>query len=198
MVTKPFQFIGGALCLDFVNTVGAWVEGEALRDKLAGADDLSRWSHAAKISGCPMRISNVEFRRARALRQSLHSIFTSVLAGRAPSWRDLEVLNRELANTRSKESLGYSGNGYGLQFPEAPERVLWAVVRSAAELLTSEKLARLRRCPGEECGWLFLDTSRNGMRQWCDMRICGNRAKARNFRKRSDTGPPRNSRPSKY
>jgi predicted RNA-binding Zn ribbon-like protein len=59
---------------------------------------------------------------------------------------------------------------------------LWPVARSAAELLTSGDLARVGQCPGEECGWLFLDTSRAGRRQWCDMADCGNLAKVRRFR----------------
>jgi predicted RNA-binding Zn ribbon-like protein len=47
---------------------------------------------------------------------------------------------------------------------------------SAADLLTTPSVERVRQCPG--CGWLFLDESRNHSRTWCDMRICGNRAKA--------------------
>ena len=58
-------------------------------------------------------------------------------------------------------------------------RVLWPVVRSAAELLTSEDLRCVRKCAASDCGWIFLDTSRNRRRRWCDMRACGNRAKVR-------------------
>ena len=189
MVTKPFQFIAGALCLDFVNTVGAWVDGELLRDKLAHPDDLKNWSRIANIVGPRTRMTEAIFRRAIVLRLALHRIFTAVIGKRAPSKADLEILNRELALARSREFLEQDEDAYGLRFPETPEKVLWAVVRSAAELLTSENLARLRQCPGEECAWLFLDTSRNGMRQWCQMRVCGNRAKARKFRERSRPQP---------
>jgi predicted RNA-binding Zn ribbon-like protein len=59
------------------------------------------------------------------------------------------------------------------------ERPLWPVVRSAAELLTSPKLGRVKVCSGERCGWMFLDESRNGSRKWCDSRDCGNRASVR-------------------
>ena len=185
MVSESFQFIGGALCLDFVNTVGAWVDGELLRDKLANADDLKRWSQIASIVGLRTPITGAILRRAVVLRRALYGILTAVVGRRTPSKRDMKILNRELAIVRSREFLEYTDHGYNVQFPEVPERVLWAVVRSAAELLTSENLARLRQCPGEECAWLFLDTSRNGMRQWCQMRVCGNRAKARRFRERS-------------
>jgi predicted RNA-binding Zn ribbon-like protein len=56
------------------------------------------------------------------------------------------------------------------------------VARSAAELLQSEELGRVRRCDGEDCRWLFLDTSRSRNRRWCDMADCGNTAKVRRYR----------------
>ena len=180
-----FKFIGGALCVDFVNTVGAWADGQPLRDKLAHAGDLQHWSRMANLAGARLPMNNAVLQRAVVLRGALYRILTAAIGGRASDKRDLEILNRELAAARSREFLASAKTGYHLQFPEAPERVLWAVVRSASELLTSEYLHRLRQCPGAECGWLFLDTSRNGMRQWCQMRVCGNRAKARKFRERS-------------
>jgi predicted RNA-binding Zn ribbon-like protein len=140
------------------------------------------------IVGPHTPMSSPILRRAIVLRRVLYRIFTAVVEKRTPVQRDMEIFNRELAVTRSQECLGYAGGGFCLWFPESPEQLLWAVVRSAAELLTSENLARLRQCPGEECAWLFLDTSRNGMRQWCRMRACGNRAKARKFRERSRAG----------
>jgi len=66
---------------------------------------------------------------------------------------------------------------------------LWPLSRSAAELLTSADLAFIRECQGEDCGWLFLDTSRNRTRRWCDMRDCGNLAKVRRFRRRRRAKP---------
>ena len=185
MVTPPFKFIAGSLCLDFVNIVGAWADGAALREKLARPEDLNRWSQLANVAGTQAPVTGAIFRRAIALRQALYWVFTAAVGRCEPSNEDLQTLNRELAAAQSKEFLAHTGTEFRLQFPEAPERVLWAVVRSAADLLTSEKLGRLRQCPGEDCGWLFLDTSRNGMRQWCEMRVCGNRAKARKFRERS-------------
>ena len=61
----------------------------------------------------------------------------------------------------------------------ALDRMLWFIARSAADLLTSGNLDRVRQCGDEECGWLFIDTTKNRSRRWCDMTDCGNRAKAR-------------------
>jgi predicted RNA-binding Zn ribbon-like protein len=88
----------------------------------------------------------------------------------------LRHLNDELAH-RPRE---ITDGARGLAWAPLADDVLAPVVWSAAELLTSGPLERVRECPGDDtCGWLFLDTSRNGSRRWCDMRTCGNRAKAR-------------------
>lgn len=74
------------------------------------------------------------------------------------------------------------GPGFAWTWPEEAAdlaRPLWPVARSAAELLTSPDLGRVHECLGDNCGWLFLDTSRNRRRTWCSMEGCGNRAKAR-------------------
>ena len=65
---------------------------------------------------------------------------------------------------------------------ERPESVLGPVVMAAARLLTApETLARIRRCDAENCRWFFVDRSKNRSRRWCDMQVCGNRAKAREY-----------------
>jgi len=64
------------------------------------------------------------------------------------------------------------------------DRVLWEVARSAARLLTSSQLSRVRPCAAADCGWWFLDDTKNASRRWCDMKICGNREKLRRFRER--------------
>ena len=63
-----------------------------------------------------------------------------------------------------------------------PELPLWLLSLSAAELMTSEQMQLLRACGSPECRWLFVDTSKNHTRRWCDMKICGNRMKARRFK----------------
>jgi predicted RNA-binding Zn ribbon-like protein len=61
---------------------------------------------------------------------------------------------------------------------------LWPVLRSAAQVLTGDDLTRVRECDSDSCRWLFLDCSRNRSRRWCDMQVCGNRAKARRHYRR--------------
>ena len=71
--------------------------------------------------------------------------------------------------------------------PEDARRIRFAVTVSAIDLLRSpENLARVRICPGDNCGWLFLDTS--GRRRWCAMEVCGSRAKMRRLYARRRSG----------
>lgn len=186
MVIRPeFSFIGGALCLDFVNTAGGRDRGRVLRDKLGGPGDLERWAQLAGLP--PAGMTPSRFARAMELREALSRICEAAIRHRPPRPDDLAILNGELPRRR----LVYSARALALE--PTDHSLLAAVARSAADLLTSRDLARLRRCPGAECGWVFLDTSRNRSRQWCSMRVCGNRAKARNFRRRLVRKPPRKS-----
>jgi predicted RNA-binding Zn ribbon-like protein len=59
--------------------------------------------------------------------------------------------------------------------------MFWLLARSAAELLTSEQLSRVRVCASETCGWLFIDTSKNRTRRWCSMSDCDDRPRCGAF-----------------
>jgi predicted RNA-binding Zn ribbon-like protein len=62
--------------------------------------------------------------------------------------------------------------------------ILGPITLSALTLLMEKDLLRTKRCAGQECGWLFFDTTKNNRRRWCEMRVCGNRAKVRAARQR--------------
>jgi predicted RNA-binding Zn ribbon-like protein len=68
------------------------------------------------------------------------------------------------------------------------DRVSWVAAGAVIELLLSAEAERLRLCASHDCGWLFLDVSRNGRRRWCSMAACGNVEKARRFRSRAGSG----------
>ncbi len=194
------KFIAGSLCLDFVNTVGGrTADGAAIRDKLARYEDVLGWSLLAGSLDSPAvrRLSAVAARdRTRAaavmsrgivFRETLYRILIRMLNGARPDARDIAAFGAELADARANQHLVLRAGSFVWDFPESAEsldRALWPVSLSAADLLTSGDLAALRLCSGHECGWLFLDTSRNRQRRWCDMRDCGNRAKVRAFRAR--------------
>ena len=193
------KLVGGRLCLDFINTVDGRKSGTVLSDKLVAYSDLVEWSrHAGIVTATEAgrliqagkrkaREAKDVFDRAIALREALYRTCKAMLAGRRPQSADLETVNQELLRARAHERLAHEANGFTWEWigSEASlDRMLWSIAQSAAELFTSGDLSRLRECCGDECGWLFEDTSRNRSRQWCDMQDCGNLAKVRRFRTR--------------
>jgi predicted RNA-binding Zn ribbon-like protein len=124
--------------------------------------------------------------RAAALREALYRVFKTVVDGERAARGAIDILSRELSIARDHERLKPSAGAFVWVWDDqnALDRVIWEVARWAAELLTSGELSKLRQCGGQECGWMFLDTSRNRSRQWCEMKECGNRAKVRRFRAR--------------
>ena len=135
--------------------------------------------------------------RAIALREAIYKIFFAIAQGNAPSTRDIEVLNTELALGLGRLRVGTSGEGRGFswQWAEEPMELdhgLGPIAYAAAGLLACDgDLEHIRQCKAENCGWLFLDSSKNHSRCWCDMRDCGNRAKVRRHRRKrreSDSG----------
>jgi predicted RNA-binding Zn ribbon-like protein len=190
------ELIGGATCLDFINTVGG-IRGGASEDKLIDYGALLDWSAAAKTlpPAATRRLRDeaarapAEARRVHAravnLREALHGALACAMKSRKPQARDLEILNAEVANAAAQRRLRPAAGGWRLEHEGEGARLdapLWAVAESAAAVLVSTEIARLRECASETCGWLFLDQSKNASRRWCDMKGCGNRAKMRRFR----------------
>ena len=193
-----FAFIGGATCLDFVNTL-AWATGDNPVDHLRSYRDLVDWACQAGLLAADARprlaerasampdLADDMLARAITLREAIRHITTAVIAHEAASESSLTVLNGELSAALSRSVLdqaspgvfGWSGNWchdggeIDLGYP------LWPVARSAAEVLTSSRLDRVKICQGPRCGWMFVDESRNGSRRWCDSRDCGNRERVR-------------------
>jgi predicted RNA-binding Zn ribbon-like protein len=201
-----FKLVGGRLCLDFVNTVGGRVAervGKTSRytirsERLGLYSDLLAWGvQAGALSGEEARSllrkaerdgrgAGAVLERARGLREAIYRVFKAVAAGEKPERPDLDVVNAELQIARDHEWVASDSGSFHWAWDSAArlDRPIWPVARSAAELLTSDDLSRTRQCTGEACGWLFLDTSRNRSRQWCDMKDCGNLAKVRRFRQK--------------
>jgi predicted RNA-binding Zn ribbon-like protein len=124
--------------------------------------------------------------RARTLRERLHDTFAATSAGRMPGAPTLDALAAELSRWYSHGRLVPDSDR--LQWVYAGldelERPLWEIARAAARVVTSPSVMRVRACAAADCGWWFLDDTKNHSRRWCDMKICGNRDKVRRFRER--------------
>jgi predicted RNA-binding Zn ribbon-like protein len=188
----PFELTGGALCLDFANTLGD--RPRSTQEKLEGMKDLLRFSEQAGTLGAAdrarlerealdhPRLAREALGRAVAFREALYRIFAALAGGRRPGSADLEEVNRALGPALANLRVEPRGSGFGWSWSASPagfDHLLWPVARSAAELLTSTEVDLVRECASEVCSWLFVDRSRTHRRRWCDMKVCGNRAKAR-------------------
>ena len=197
-----FELTGGALCLDFANTVGDRPRGqeEHLPDfrglvsfarqagLLAPAEARRLLQEAARR---PRRAGQA-FAQAITLRECLYRIFGGLVHGRRPEAADVALLNGVLGPALARLRLQPRGAAFTWAWTEGDEldRVLWPVARSAAELLVSAERPPVRECASATCSWLFLDHSRGGRRRWCDMKICGNRHKARRHYRRLKAATP--------
>lgn len=197
----PFKYVGGDPCLDLVNTVD-WTRRGLEKDRLTDYARLTRWAEGAGIvsrrEAERLRREGVERPReaqaacdaARWLRHVLQRLFAAIAAGEKPGtalddFNDLLagalprlriVLLAKTARARSAQSpVEWAWQGR----EDELEAILWPVVRSAADLLTSPEARRVRVCGSLDCGWIYVDRSRNRLRRWCEMETCGTLEKSR-------------------
>lgn len=193
----PFRYIGGDPAIDLVNTVD-WTSRGPEIDRLTDFDGVIRWAGGAGILSAKAasslraqaqakpREAESMYRNAVKARGVLERLFRAIAQGE-PAGDALDDFNRLLGRalqhmrvtlesgrrSTGPLKLGWTGQGEGL------ESVLWPVLWSAASLIVSEEASRIRICGGPDCGWMYVDRSRNKLRRWCQMETCGTREKSR-------------------
>ncbi len=191
---RQLKLESGWLCLDFANTV-EWHLSDHPIERLTSYADLVGWARSIgllldRTAQQLLRTANQHpaeaagvLRRAVTAREAIYHIFSEVAYGHRPPADDLATLNEELSRSLAKSQLEWKDTAFGWNWSGDDadlDQMLWWILQSAVELLTSEHLKRIGVCADDRgCGWLFYDTSRNRTRQWCSMRGCGNRAKAK-------------------
>lgn len=200
MDTMPnFSLDAGWLCLDFANTLGDRPRAVPQNDDLRTYADLVAFAVEADVltpdaaarlravaSARPDEAARV-FTDAIALRETLYRVFSAVAAGETPEADDLTALNAAFAAAAARARVVPDGDHFHWEWPQetdALDAMLPPIAWSAADLLRAPEVRRVHECAGPDCGWLFIDRSKNGSRRWCDMKTCGNRAKARRHRTR--------------
>jgi len=184
----------GELCLDFVNTVDWRYNITRKKETLKDFSALVSWSKQGGI--LEEKTTQVLFKKALEqpnkaeqvyektieLRELLYRIFSSMATTGQASNHDLSIFNKYLADSMGKSCcLIPSNNGFVWSFcsgTDSMDLFLDPIIKSAADLLVSPHLKRIKKCADDACGWLFMDMSRNNSRRWCSMKNCGNRAKA--------------------
>jgi predicted RNA-binding Zn ribbon-like protein len=192
------DLVGMELAWDFTNTSSG--RGSLARQEhLRAFDALLQWvEHArvlppsdcayarAELAGHPRRSRRI-FERAIGMRELIWTIGTALAEQRPVSAKLLELLSAAHAeNLRHAEMKMRLGSYIWVWDPrrDIQAAILGPITLSALTLLMDKDLLRTKRCAGQECGWLFFDTTKNNRRRWCEMRVCGNRAKVRAARER--------------
>ena len=210
----PLKFVGGDPSLDLVNTVD-WTGGGPVDERLVDYERLTRWSEAAGVLDAATaerlrRRAALQATEARAvhaealrLRGAVRTLVVHAAAGAGGEAAGagpipphalrsaLAAFNATLGAGLRELGLRVEGGGFTLAWPDAGAPLalpLWRVARAAATLLAAEEAARLRVCGAPDCGWVYVDRSRNGFRRWCQMEVCGTQEKSR--RRAARARPP--------
>jgi predicted RNA-binding Zn ribbon-like protein len=198
----PFDLCAGHPVLDLVNTLDNRFRAdngpvELLQDyaALLRFMEQSGLLGGAQVRALTQRTGKADaatsIESARELREAAAGVLYAVVEGSAPLPTDVRRLERHFQNARQRQELVWAPSAEGSEFAWGWDSVqteadlpVWILSLQTSALLTSDAMSRLRSCGSETCRWLFLDTSKNHTRRWCDMKVCGNRMKARRFHAR--------------
>ncbi len=189
------RLLAGSSCLDFANTVEPRQGVGAAHDYLQTYSDLVQWGrhaglidtevaeHLERRATAVPNAAKAVFRRAIVLREAVYSVFRAIGGGAEPLPTDLLAIGR--AHSQAVRGMHLTWNGAGATWQPTREGPaldfpLFLVVRSAIELLATLPAQAVKCCPGAgDCGWLFLDQTKNRSRVWCRSDGCGARVKMR-------------------
>ena len=195
-----FDLSGGQLALDFANTVSWRGSAQRRQERLESYSDIIAFARQSGLLS-PKQTAELRayaeqhesetrtaYRKAIILREAIFRVFDAAAHNDAGSAADLKLISECALEAQRRRCLTPANGLYRWEWQAngkpALERIAWAASQAAADLLTSSELRQVRACEASDCEWLFLDHSRNRSRRWCDMKICGNRQKAkRHYRK---------------
>jgi predicted RNA-binding Zn ribbon-like protein len=193
--SHDFDLSGGILCLNYANTVSQRRIPEQSYDNLVEYSSLIQFAQQSKVVSAAyardlMKVGTADpskagavLRAATLFREAVYRVFSAVAEGRQVPPRDLQLIEDFAGEAMRHRQLVPGRGTYRWEWrrdkSDALAYMLWPIASSAADLLTSERLKKVRLCEAKTCTWLFLDESRNHSRRWCDMKVCGNREKAR-------------------
>ncbi len=191
----PFQLIAGNPTLDFVNTLDSRFETFGPVELLRNYEDLLRFLRQSELLSPEQLKTLSRLARQHAddrvlqasiqLRETIAECLYSVLDGGTPKAASLSTLEEFYRSARAHQSPAWREGHLEWRWTESKPGLdlpLWVLTLNAWSLMRSPLMKSVRTCGNPTCRWLFLDTSKNHTRRWCDMKICGNRMKGRRFR----------------
>lgn len=184
----PWLFYGGALSLDFVNTLRD--RATAPRETLSCPEALAAWAAEAGLlaaetwsSGTAAAAVQDAYLQALDLREAIDAVLNAGVSPVNPD--DVHRVNR-WALLASQPQLATSNPVSLREQPRSPAEALGTIAADAIAIVTRGQRDRVKICAHERCGLRYLDRSRAGQRQWCSMQRCGNRTKVARHAARHD------------
>jgi predicted RNA-binding Zn ribbon-like protein len=193
----PAESVDAERVLAFVNTLSGRPT-DAPVDRLVSYDALVEWAreqHLVSAAAADRLLAEARrhphqaaaiLGRAREFREALNGLAEAIEKKRQPGTAVLGTISDYLAAAYANGRLvPHEGTlQWVASADDALERILWEIGRATGRLVLSPRLTQVRACAASDCGWWFVDDTRNHSRRWCDMKICGNREKVRRFRSR--------------
>ena len=164
---------GGHVALDLVNTVSWRLDPSRTVDRLPDGKALVRWAHFVGLREAGETGDEVAA-RVRTLREQLYRVVQPLAVGDEPAAPDVDRLRRTLLGAVGRADVA---SVMPLELSAADLRDELAL--AAWRLLEREDPRRIRQCRASDCGWIFLDRTKNASRVWCSSADCGNRSRAR-------------------
>jgi predicted RNA-binding Zn ribbon-like protein len=186
--------------LDFLNTLhpghGRTDDQHQTDEHLERPTDAAMWflEHDLVHPDAGIRLGDTDLARIRRVRTALREVVDSVVEGRTPDADAVYLVNAVLEQRRpTRLELDGTALRIGHRHAETPvDDALALIAEAIVEELATGRPERLRVCANDRCRWAFFDSSPTGRRRWCDMRSCGNQAKAARHRarlKEAEHGP---------
>jgi predicted RNA-binding Zn ribbon-like protein len=202
--THCFSLDGGHPSLDLANTLDDRMAASP-DDLLADFPALLDFANAAGLIDLDLQRklgrraeqrsyeADAVLATVRALRESVYRVGVALVAAQTPDPADLHVIAEQASAAHASGTFAQNDDGFHWSWEDADDlrRPLWQLADAAIDLFSRHDLSRLRICAADDCGWIFLDETKNRSRKWCDMATCGNRAKAARYRKREQVAGTR-------
>jgi predicted RNA-binding Zn ribbon-like protein len=189
-----FRFRAGRVSLDLCSTV-LWRHVQPA-EQLRSPADLARWRSEAGLGHSRPALTEADLAEARGLREAIYRLVTARIRGAPLPARDVAAVNAAARRPCRTPRLGPGGD---LRWDDGEPltAALSAVARDAIDLIGGPQAGRVRECAAPDCAFLFVDTSRSGVRRWCAASRCGNREHVRKHRSRPGRpdGPGRGTAP---
>jgi predicted RNA-binding Zn ribbon-like protein len=196
-----FDLSGGHPALDLVNSLDNRFRADGPNENLVRYSDLLRFLRESGLldaqqsrlldKSASAEAADQALRGVRELREATAAVFYAAMEERTPTPADIRTLERHFLEASRHRELHWdeAHTHMAWKWDRAetdPNLPLWLLAQSVSDILLSADAARVRTCAVDTCRWLFLDTSKNHTRRWCNMKVCGNRMKARRFQARRD------------